>query len=420
MLAGVVLFLVTGASSFGYSVLSHEAVIDALWKTRLKPVLLIRFPDATPEQLKEAHSFAYGGAIIQDMGYYPDANGFFSDLTHYARSGDFIRALIAGSQTLDEYAFALGAPSHYASDNEGHRLGTNVGEPLLYPKLQRKYGPVVTYEDDPTAHLQTEYAFDVEQVANGAYAPTGYHDFIGFNVPKALLEQAFRETYGFELAQIIDDVDRAIGSYRHTLSTLIPFFTRVAWADHQDEIQHARPGVTRRQFLYTMHRSSYEREWGRNYDRPSLFDRIVAFIVKLLPPIGRLKILKFRAPTPQVERLFMKSFDAASSQYGSQLNETNGHSLQIENTNFDVGAITRPGEYKLQDQTYVFWLDQLSKNNFAAVTRDVQREISQYYQDSSAPITTKANQSDWQRVLTELARLRQAVPKDQNNSFKPN
>src|ERR1700743_121964 len=96
----------------GYSVLAHEAIIDAAWKDGIVPLLLSRFPYATPEELLEAHSYAYGGAIIQDLGYYPFGSKFFSDLTHYVRSGDFVLALLRDAQDLNEYAFALGAAAH--------------------------------------------------------------------------------------------------------------------------------------------------------------------------------------------------------------------------------------------------------------------------------------------------------------------
>src|SRR3974390_2968945 len=119
----------------GYSVLTHEAIIDAVWKDGIEPLLLTRFPDATPEELLQAHSYAYGGAIIQDLGYYPFGSKFFSDLTHYVRSGDFVLALIEESKDLDEFAFALGALSHYAADNSGHRLATNLAVAITYPRL---------------------------------------------------------------------------------------------------------------------------------------------------------------------------------------------------------------------------------------------------------------------------------------------
>ena len=182
LFGSVILGLIFGAccapSCSGYSVLTHEAIIDAAWKDSIVPVLLKRFPNATPEQLLQAHAYAYGGAIIQDMGYYPFGNAFFSDLTHYVRSGDFVLALIEESRDLNEYAFALGALAHYAADASGHPIATNRAVPMMYPKLARKYGPVVTYEDQPSAHAKVEFGYDVDQVAEGSYAPKAYHDFI--------------------------------------------------------------------------------------------------------------------------------------------------------------------------------------------------------------------------------------------------
>jgi hypothetical protein len=398
--------LACGSLCSAYSVLSHEAMIDALWNTGFKAALRARFPQATQEQLKEAHSYAYGGAVIQDMGYYPHGNGYFSDLTHYARTAEFIETLMADSQTLDEYAFALGALSHYAADNEGHRMGTNVGEPMIYRDLQRKFGNTVTYEDNPYDHLRTEYAFDVEQVAKGNYVSEAYHDFIGFNVSKELLQRAFRETYGFELDQMLNDFDKAIGSYRHALSNLIPLFTRVAWADHGKEIRQTRPGITKKQFLYVMRRASYEREWGRDYDRPTFRDRILAFLVKILPPIGPVKVLKFKPLTPNVEQLFMKSFNTAAPEYRKEIGEASRHALHLKNTNFDVGVETAAGQYRLQDETYAYWLRQLERSNFAGLTPEISRNILAFYGDLRAPIATKKHPKQWQQVLNQLDQLK--------------
>lgn len=420
VVSAVIIFLTTAMLGQAYSELSHEAIIDALWDVRLKAVLLTRFPNATAEQIKEAHSYAYGGSVIQDMGYYPHSNGYFSDLTHYARSGDFILALISDAHTLDEFAFALGALSHYAADNDGHRLGTNIGEGLIYPKLRRKYGQIVTYSDDPNAHLKTEYAFDVEQVAQANYASEAYHDFIGFNVPAPLLERAFRETYGFEMAEMFDNVDVAIGSYRYSLSTLIPLFTRVAWADHNSEIRHARQGITKRRFLYVMRRSSYEREWGKDYDRPSFLDRVLAFILKLLPPIGRLSLLKFRPLTPYVEQLFMHSFDQAAKDYQAQLIQADARALRLPNMNFDVGRITPPGDYKLQEETYAFWLDRLAQDGFNGVPYVVRNDILTYYKDPGAAISPQLRRQDRQKLLRELEAFKYAGVLGQKSSLSPN
>src|SRR5205814_9256983 len=165
------LLLVSSHNAYSYSVLTHEAIVDSTWDSAIKPLLLKRFPTATADDLTAAHAYAYGGSIIQDLGYYPFGSKFYSDLTHYVRSGDFIVNLIRESQDLDEYAFALGALAHYAADNKGHRMATNVSVPLLYPKLRLKFGNSITYADDPFSHSKTEFGFDVFQAAKGRYAP---------------------------------------------------------------------------------------------------------------------------------------------------------------------------------------------------------------------------------------------------------
>lgn len=256
------------ARSAAYAVLAHEAIIDSAWDTDIRPLLLKRFPQATPEELKEAHGYAYGGAIIQDMGYYPHGSKFFSDLTHYVRSADFVVALLHDAKDLDGYAFALGALSHYAADNDGHLLGVNRAVPLLYPKMKKKYGDSVTYEENPLAHIKTEFGFDVLEVAQGRYAPDSYHDFIGFQVSAPVLEQAFQETYGLDLKSVLSDEDKVLGSYRHDVSQLLPKATRVAWSLKKNEIMKDQPGVTKRKFLYNLSRASYQRIGETIISRP--------------------------------------------------------------------------------------------------------------------------------------------------------
>src|SRR5579872_6894203 len=201
------LLLLSTSVFYGYSVLTHEAIVDSLWDASIQKMLLERFPMSTPEEMEDAHAYVYGGCIIQDMGYYPFSSKLFSDLTHYVRSGDFVVALIRESQDLNEYAFALGALSHYAADISGHRIATNLAVPILYPELHRKFGKTVTYWDSPLSHVRTEFGFDVLQVAQGRYAPDRYRAFIGFQVAKPLLQRAFLDTYGLEMKDIFGSLD---------------------------------------------------------------------------------------------------------------------------------------------------------------------------------------------------------------------
>jgi hypothetical protein len=393
-----------------YSVLSHEAIIDSAWDTNIKPLLLKRFPDATPEELREAHGYAYGGAIIQDMGYYPHGSMFFSDLAHYVRSGDFVLILLRDSKDLNEYAFALGALAHYAADNDGHRIGTNRAVPILYPKLRKKHGDFVTYEDDPLAHVKTEFGFDVLEVAKERYAPDSYHDFIGFQVAAPLLEQAFRETYGLDLRNVLDNEEKVIGSYRRDVSGLIPRATRVAWSLKQKEIKSDVPGMTRRKFLYNLSRSSYERNWGKQYQQPTFWDHFLALLYRVLPKFGPLRVLQLKTPTPETERMFEASFNATMDRYRGLLKEEGEGRLKLPNDNFDVGEFTPPGKYRMNDDAHAELLDKLAEQNFADMTPDLRAELLDFFSDPNAPYATKRKPKEWSRVMAELQQLKSTTP----------
>jgi Zinc dependent phospholipase C len=397
-----------------YSVLSHEAIIDSAWDANIKPLLLKRFPDATPDELVEAHGYAYGGSIIQDMGYYPHGSHFLSDLTHYVRSGDFVVALIRDAKDLNEYAFALGAMAHYAADNDGHRIGVNRAVPLLYPKLRKKHGDFVTYEDDPLAHVKTEFGFDVLEIAKERYAPQSYHDFVGFEVAVPLLEQAFRETYALELRDVLDDEDKALGSYRRDVSRLIPRATRIAWALKQKDIKHDAPGITKRKFLYNLSRSSYEREWGKDYQRPSAWDHFLAFLYRILPKFGPLRVLQLRTPTPQTEAMFQESFNATMDYYRKLLAEESRSNLKLPNNNFDVGAPTPAGKYRMNDDAHAQLLDKLAQKNFAEVSPELRAELLDFFADPNGPNAAKRNPKLWSKVEADLRQLKEMPAKPVN------
>jgi hypothetical protein len=394
----------------GYAVLAHEALIDTAWDTNIAPLLRQRFPDATPEQLKEAHGYAYGGAIIQDLGYYPHGSHFFSDLTHYVRSGDFILALLRDSKDMNGYAFALGALSHYAADNDGHGIGTNRAVPLLYPELKKKYGQVVTYEDSPLAHVKAEFGFDVLEVARQHYAPDSYHDFIGFEVAAPLLEQAFQETYGLELKSVLSDEDKVLGSYRHDVSKLIPKATRIAWTLKKDDILKEQPSMTRKKFLYNLSKASYEKKWGKVYQKPTAWERFLAFVTTLIPKVGPLKILKLRTPTPQTERMFEASFNAALDRYKILLDQQRTGQPVVPNDNFDTGEVTAPGKYFMNDNVHAKLLDALAKQNFAGASPEVRTELLEFYADPNAPYATKRKPKEWTKVETQLKQLNSFTP----------
>jgi hypothetical protein len=403
LILGLLLGVSYAPDCAGYSVLTHEAIIDAAWKDGIEPLLLSRFPYATPEQLLNAHAYAYGGAIIQDMGYYPFGSQFFSDLTHYVRSGDFILALIAESHDLNEYAFALGALAHYAADTTGHPLATNLSVAIMYPKLAKQYGPVITYDEKPSAHSQVEFGFDVDQVAEGNYAPRAYHDFIGFEVSKPVLERAFADTYCIDLSSIFVSVDLAIGSYRHAVSAVIPRTTRVAWHMKRHEVQNSHSNEVRSQFIYNVSRSEYRKDWGKTYEKPGISARIKGFFLRLVPKVGPFSALAFHPPTPAVEQLYMHSFNETLKHYRGMLVAQQEGRLQLPNENFDTGELTEPTAYPFADEAYARLLADVSGKPIADALRS---DILAFYSDLEAPFATKKNPKAWQEVLDELGKVK--------------
>src|SRR6201997_4770933 len=403
LILGLLLGMFCTSDCAGYSVLTHEAIIDAAWKDSIQPQLLIRFPDATPEGLLQAHAYAYGGAIIQDLGYYPFGSQFFSDLTHYVRSGDFVLALIEESKDLNEYAFALGALSHYAADAAGHQLATNRAVAITYPGLAKKYGPVVTYGEKPSAHMKVEYGFDVDQVAEGNYAPKAYHDFVGFEVSRSVLERAFTRTYSLDMSSVFFSVDLSIGSYRHAVSTVIPRMTKVAWHLKRDEIQNSHPSKTKTEFIYNVSNSGYRKEWGHIYETPGFFARLKAFFLRMMPKIGPFSGLAFHPPTPAVEQLYMNSFNETLDRYRALLLAQQKDRLQLPNENLDSGAVTGAATYRLADETYA---KLLNKTSGKPVSDALRRDLLSYYFDLKKPFATKRNPKAWHEVIKQLDTLK--------------
>jgi hypothetical protein len=402
------LLFILGCSGLtsGYSVLTHEQVVDLMWNDQIQPLLLKRFPGATEADLQKAHAYAYGGCVLQDMGYYPFGNKYFSDLLHYVRSGDFVEALLQDSSDLNEYAFALGALSHYSSDNSGHPAINRVVA-LEFPKLRKKYGDSVTYADDPKAHIRTEFGFDMVQVAKNRYTSDRYHDLIGFEVSKPLLERAFFETYGLKLEDVFGSVDLAIGSYRRSVSILIPEMTRVALLSRHDVIVKDTPNFNKQQFLYHLSRSNYEHEWGTVYRKPGLGSRILAFFLKLVPKVGPFKAVDFKIPTQQTEDIYIKSVNDTVDNYTHLLKRAAAPNLDLPNRDCDTGRETRAGEYVLTDKTYARLVSDLAGKNSAPLSPALRENLLQFYSDPNAPVATRKNRKAWRKLQDELQQLKQ-------------
>src|SRR5579862_2104635 len=391
-----------------YSVLTHEQIVDLLWNDPIQPLLLKRFPAATPDDLKKAHAFAYGGSLIQDMGYYPFGNKYFSDLSHYVRSGDFVQALIEQSTDLNEYAFALGALAHYSSDVCGHPTINRVVA-ITFPKLRDKFGDEVTYVDDPKEHIRTEFGFDMVQVAKNRYTSDTYHDFIGFQISKPVLERAFQQTYDMKLQDVIHKEDLAFGTFRRAVSTVIPEMTKFALIDRKADVVRDTPNLNKKKFLYRLKRADYEKEWGTEYRKPGKGARFIAALFRIFPKFGPFRALAFQVPTTKTEDMYIKSINKSVDEYRSLLREQGSGRLQLTNIDFDTGKDTRAGEYKLADQTYAHLLHDLAKRNFDQVTPDLRTNILAFYGNLNAPLATKKDKKAWVQTMVDLQKLRLAA-----------
>jgi len=368
-----------------YSVLAHEANIDALWDSAIRPLLQRRFPATTRQQLLDARAYAYGGSVIQDLGYYPFGSRFFSNLLHYVRTGDFVETMLRDARTVDEYAFALGAMAHYAADNTGHPAAVNRAVALMYPKLRAKYGDSITYAQARAQHVIVEFSFDIVQVAAGAYVPDSYHSFIGFQVAKPVLERAFRDTYGLEMADVFVDEDLAIATYRRAVSEILPELTRAAWRDKRDEIARLVPSVTEERFVYRYTRRQFEKDFGTRYRKPGLFARFLGLVYRVLPKIGPLKPLSFKAPTPEAEKLFNESLTQTRERYAASLSAAGAGRLNLVNTDFDTGRPSAHGEYPLADKTYAQLLDKLKDRKQDSVPTALRADIKTFYSRGVPP-----------------------------------
>lgn len=366
-----------------YSVLTHQANIDSTWERCLVPALQQRYPGTTAEQLLDAKAYAYGGAIIQDMGYYPFGSALFTNLTHYVRSGDFVRNLLRQARDRNDYAFALGALAHYAADLSGHPEGTNRAMASVYPELKAQFGEVITYHQAPKQHTQLEFAFDVVQLASGKYHTQDYHQKIGFRVSKAVLERAFLETYGLELGQVIVNVDLSVASFRFAVSELVPTAARAAWHYKRKDIQALSPGARRRDYLRRTSPRQFRKEYGNEYQKPGFGARILSYFIRVMPKIGPLKPFAFKLPTPEAQQLFRASFRTVMGRYcadvARQPADTAAAPPALANVDFDTGHPTRAGEYPLADETYGEWLRKLARKKFENLNPAARQNILTFY-----------------------------------------
>ena len=397
--------LFCAVNSAAYSVLTHQELIDLAWNDSIRPLLLARFPNATDEQLREAHAYAYGGSAIQDMGYYPFGKQFFSNLTHYVRSGDFVDWLLANAQTIDEYAFAIGALSHYLGDSIGHSEAVNPATAVEFPKLQRKFGSMVTYDESPHGHIRTEFGFDIGELSDGTFAPPDYLRFIGLKVPRKFLERAFTNTYGFDIHELLGRAHPALRSYRTSVRTFIPAFAEAEVVLHRHQFPaHAADGPYRI-LADRIARTNYERHWRHTYKGPGFKAHLLAILVFIIPKIGAASDLAIKIPTPETEDWYVRSVNHAVDEFHDMLDKLlkdGNASLALANIDLDTGNRVKLEDYPLADQTYAQLLERITSKPNRPIPEYLRKNILEYYASSASDPDLSKRLSERLEILMKM------------------
>ena len=400
-MALTVVVIVLSITSPGYSVFTHEELIDLAWNDSIRPLLLAKFPGATDVQLRNAHAYAYGGCLIQDMGYYPFGKQFFSNLTHYARSGDFVAWLLSNAHTIDEYAFAIGALSHYLGDSFGHSEAINPATAVEFPKLRKKFGDSVTYDESPHGHIRTEFAFDIGELTDTAFAPSAYLRFIGLKVPRKFLERAFIHVYGFDIHEVLGRSRPALRSYRSSVRSFIPAFAEAEVVLHRHQFPPHPDDEAYRIFAERVSRTNYERRWKHTYRGPGLKAHLLAFVIRIVPKIGAASDLAIKIPNPETQASYLQSVNHSVDVFHDilrKLREESNQPVKLANIDLDTGDHVKFGDYPLADQTYARLLERLTSKPERSVPEDVRKNIIEFYAGSRIASESRLELSE--RLMT--------------------
>ena len=434
-------------SAFAYSLLTHEQLIDLTWQSTIVPLLLSRYPTLTPAQIEHARAYAYGGCVIQDIGYYPFGDTFFSDLTHYVRSGDFVVNLFRNAGNADELAFAIGALSHYVGDSIGHAQATNVSVPVEFPKLRRRYGDTVSYAQGEHQHVQTEFAFDIDQIAHHRLAPVHYLRHIGLQVSTRQVSLAFYQTYG--LREDLSDHRAArinVGTYDFAVHRFIPRIAYAVTLLHRKHEPVEIPSPELQRLTDAIAKVAQQNQWDQYRKSAGIGTYTLAGLLYILPPVGPFKLIEVKGPTARTEADYVhsvlasvdaldlalrrftpppptkstaamaglgdKSADSAPAQpgrNGPSAGEAHDPLHPLPNRDLDTGLPVRPTAYRLTDDTYATLLHRIALTPKEPIPPGIKSDILAYYANLDLPFATKRNAEKWAAVQADLATL-QSIP----------
>lgn len=428
-----------------YSLLTHEQLIDLTWKSTIVPLLLSRYPTLNAAQLEHARAYAYGGCVIQDIGYYPFGDAFFSDLTHYVRTGDFVVNLFRNAGNADELAFAIGALSHYIGDTVGHAQATNLAVADQFPKLRARYGSSVNYAEGDHQHVQVEFAFDIDQIAHHRFAPVHYLRHVGLEVPTKQVSMAFYQTYGIREDFNAHRAARInVGGYRFSVHSFIPRIAYAVTILHRKHEPADLPSDEQQRLDAAVTQMSLDNHWADYRKKAGIGTYSLAGLIFVLPKIGPLRLVAVKGPTAQTETLYVHSLldsvdaldralrrftpppplrstadqAATGDKFASASDARPLKSTQLSpaeqrdpvhplvNRDLDTGAKVQPAGYSLTDNTYARLLHRIVRTPTIPIPPGIKIEIGDYYADLDLPFATKKDVSAWATVQADLITLK--------------
>jgi Zinc dependent phospholipase C len=401
----LLMLLVCPRPAGGYSVLTHEQLIDLAWADSIQPLLLKRFPAMTPAQLRDARAYAYGGCVIQDLGYYPYGEEIFSDLLHYVRTGDFVRALFRESKGPNDVAFAIGALAHYLGDSIGHPESVNIAVGAGFPSLAAKYGANVNYAEGPRQHVRVEFAFDVNEITKHRLAPLNYLNHIGFAVPVPLLARAFYDTYGLDLAKVLGTHRPTLKGYRFTVRSLLP---NIGYAEVLLYRKRMPPDVSSPaldEFNQEVAAVATADHWSAYRSHPGFGTHLLAGFIFILPKFGKLKCLSLKGPTPAAEQDFINSLVHTETVLRETLAQAT-HTSGIGNKDLDTGDEVYPGTYSLEDYAYADLLHETTRDPSSPIPWAIKHDLMIYFADIPKAKYIQADKKRLAQVQADLLILK--------------
>jgi len=254
--------------------------------------------------------------------------------------------------------------------------------------------------------VQTEFAFDVNQLSKLRFAPSAYLRYVGLNVPNTLLRKAFFETYGLDLPDIIGTRQATLRVYRFAARRFLPNIARAEVVLHKKSFPADVPSPELDTLTKDLLQASADNDWERFRNPPGIGTHIFAGFIYILPKVGALKLLAIQGPQVQTEDLYIKSVNHSINSVRYTLAHFDTIQRYLPNRDLDTGFVVKPGGYRLTDETFARLLEKLAEHSERPIPAQVKHDIIAYYANPNAPIITKKTPRKWREVQDNLATLK--------------